>query len=318
RRAPLRFAPAQGFTSALQEIDSPCVFHLHGALLPEWSAAARSLRAKRIPWVITPHGSWTKAALERSPRRKRAFLSLFDRSLAEQALAVQVNGPAEQADARELFPKARVLVVPNGQALLAAPPRREAGDKEGPRFVFCGRLDTGHKGLDLLIDGFCEHVSRGGAGELVLIGDGEDRAALEARAERAGPRIRFLGPLFGQEKLSQIGAASLFIHSSRHEGMPMAVLEAAALGRPLALSQGTNLLEAFASADACLPLSPNDATTIAGVLARASELEAQGALSVIGERARELVQRDYTWEAAARTLEAEAYRQARQPEGAAA
>lgn len=49
--------------------------------------------------------------------------------------------------------------------------------------------------------------------------------------------------MFGNVKLAHLACMDLFIHTSRWEGMPMAALEAAALGKPLLVSKATNLGE---------------------------------------------------------------------------
>lgn len=67
--------------------------------------------------------------------------------------------------------------------------------------------------------------------EWLWIGDGE----LRAEAEASG-RIQVLGWLGRQEVLSLVASADVLLHMSLWEGMPMAILEAMALGRPVVAS----------------------------------------------------------------------------------
>ena len=51
------------------------------------------------------------------------------------------------------------------------------------------------------------------------------------------------GPLFNEEKFEQISNFDIFIHPSRSEGMPNAVLEAMSMSIPIMVTPGTNMGE---------------------------------------------------------------------------
>jgi glycosyltransferase involved in cell wall biosynthesis len=103
---------------------------------------------------------------------------------------------------------------------------------DGPHIVGVGRLAR-VKGYDQLIEAFALLVTGGIPAELWLVGDGPDRAALEARAAELGlaERIHFAG--FQPEPYPWMRFANAFAQSSRREGLPVAVLEAAACGARL-------------------------------------------------------------------------------------
>ncbi len=65
-----------------------------------------------------------------------------------------------------------------------------------------------------------------------IVGDGIERPMLEglARARGIAPRVRFLGHQADPRPF--IAASHAFINSTKEEGLPLAVLEAAAMGRP--------------------------------------------------------------------------------------
>jgi glycosyltransferase involved in cell wall biosynthesis len=82
---------------------------------------------------------------------------------------------------------------------------------------------------------------------LALVGDGPERAALEARAARpdlAG-RVVFPGRVPGAAEL--IAAADLLAHPSRSEGMPNVVMEALAAGVPAVATQVNGIRHLIAS-----------------------------------------------------------------------
>ncbi|MBK7874820.1 MAG: glycosyltransferase family 4 protein [Planctomycetes bacterium] len=295
-RAPWRLAPK--LEHALAELDGTSVVHLHGGYHPEFHRAARVLARRAVPWVLTPHGAYRTAVVRARWVAKRLYLALVDGPLLRDARAVHVFSAVEAEELRGYAPSARAVVLPNGvDTAEFAGPLAARTPGAHPAFAFCGRLDARTKGLDVLLDGFALHLAAGGTGELSVIGDGPDRAALARRARELGlgSRARFHGPLFGAAKLAALRAADVFLHPSRNEGMPIAVLEAGALGLPCLLSRATNLAEPFEAAGAGWTLAPNDARALCTALGRCERLFEAGRLAAHGERARELVARDYDW-----------------------
>ena len=95
------------------------------------------------------------------------------------------------------------------------------------------------KGFDVLIDALDAARRKGAEARLVLIGDGPERQALEAQAERLGisASVEFTGPLVRHQIRERLHAADLFVMPSRSEGMPLALLEAMASGTPVLASR---------------------------------------------------------------------------------
>jgi glycosyltransferase involved in cell wall biosynthesis len=122
----------------------------------------------------------------------------------------------------------RVDVLPNpAPDVDGLPPRdelrRELG-LEAPTLVFAGRL-TAQKALEVGLAA----AERAGV-DLLVAGDGPERAALEAAA---GPRVRFLGPQPRRRVLELYRAADGALLSSAWENFPHAVVEALAAGTPV-------------------------------------------------------------------------------------
>lgn len=281
---------------------SGSVFHLHGGYHLEFHAVARRLHRRRTPWVFTPHGAYRRAVLARPWLAKRAYVALFDGFVLAGARAVHVFSDREARELGALHPRARTVVLQNGVDAAELRVDTSAGHGLLPVFGFCGRLDARAKGLDLLLDGFALWIRRGGEGELRLLGDGPDRGRLLRRAERLeiADRVRSLGCAFGTEKLRQIAAFDVFLHPSRNEGMPIAVLEAAALGLPCVVSRETNLGEAIEAFEAGIVLERNDPARIAEALERCAALRACGDLPALGARARGMIAAEFDWARIAR------------------
>jgi colanic acid/amylovoran biosynthesis glycosyltransferase len=103
-----------------------------------------------------------------------------------------------------------------------------------PRLVCVGRLCE-QKAQTLLVDVAGRLRDEGLAFELVLAGDGELRAEVEAmiRERRLGDRVRITGWLSGDEVRGEIDAARALVLPSFAEGLPVVLMEALALGRPV-------------------------------------------------------------------------------------
>jgi len=135
--------------------------------------------------------------------------------------------------ARSMFiagglPAERIVVKPN---FTADPGPRSCAPSESSTVLVVGRLSP-EKGVETLIDGF----NRLGDTdlELVVVGDGPERAKLESQA---GPRVRFTGwldPAAVQQLL--LSARALCFPSEWYEPFGLAAVEAMAAGLPILTS----------------------------------------------------------------------------------
>jgi glycosyltransferase involved in cell wall biosynthesis len=112
-------------------------------------------------------------------------------------------------------------------------PRAALGlDLEEDHFVLVtvGRLIP-RKGLDQLI----EIVSQLDAPRvrLVVVGEGPEREALEAKARDAGDAVRFTGFVSQERKWQILAASDLYVSTSLHEGFGLVFLEAMEVGLPV-------------------------------------------------------------------------------------
>jgi glycosyltransferase involved in cell wall biosynthesis len=138
------------------------------------------------------------------------------------------------------IPPERVSVLPNPVPSVPDLPDREELRRSfglnGVTLAFAGRL-TAQKSLGRAL----ESVAAADGVQLVIAGDGPDRAALERRAEELGLRdsVRFLGTQPRRRIVELFCAADAAILSSSWENFPHTVVEALAVGTPvLAMEAG--------------------------------------------------------------------------------
>jgi glycosyltransferase involved in cell wall biosynthesis len=187
--------------------------------------------------VHTYHGHVLSGYFD--PRRERAF-RLLERMLAWSTDAL-VAVSAEVRDdlvRMRIAPARKFTVIPYGFDLdqrvggshaRRAEIRAELGISEDAFVVgWAGRLTAIKRPLDLI------RVIAGVEGAvLVLVGDGEDRAATASLAEELGvsERIRWLG--YRDDLGSLYSAFDVFLLTSANEGAPVVLIEALAAGVPV-------------------------------------------------------------------------------------
>jgi len=171
----------------------------------------------------------------------------------------------------------RSVVIPDGAALpehpadTPAPERRRAArdhfglQAEGPVIGAIGRLFP-HKGTDVLIEMMALVLSERADAELVVAGEGPERARLERlAAERdVADRIVFAGAVADPYDL--LPAIDVLALPSRTEGGGLAALEAMAHGVPVVATQVGGLPDHMESGDGGLLVAPNAPNEIAAVV----------------------------------------------------
>ena len=157
------------------------------------------------------------------------------------------------------FPGARttrkVHVCHHGLDLSRFPYRAE--DRNGNRILAVGRLRK-HKGFDYLIRAAALLAQRGHDFSLEIVGDGDERDALQALAAELGiaDRLRLRGWLSLSEVLQTMGEATVLVHPSEGlgDGLPNVVREAMAVGTPVIGSDVAGIPDALR--DGCGVLVP--------------------------------------------------------------
>jgi glycosyltransferase involved in cell wall biosynthesis len=105
----------------------------------------------------------------------------------------------------------------------------------GPHLLAVGRLAR-EKGFDLLLRALAEVRKEFRHADLTILGSGPEEISLKSLRVELGldEAVRFEG--YKPEPAAYFSGTSLFVLSSRHEGLPSALLEAAAAGLPIAAS----------------------------------------------------------------------------------
>lgn len=282
--------------TALNQLPTTTRVHIHGAFIMEFYQITRILKRNKVPYIFTPHGSFVEAAMKKNKWVKKIYFQLFEKQLIKDAKAIQLLGINEYTHLDKLVQVSHKQLIPNGIDTNKIPNVKSIQKKELV-FGFCGRIDIYHKGLDLMLEGFQLFLKNGGEGRLELIGDGADKPRLEQLANQLGisKRITFHGALFGLRKFETMKCFDVFLHTSRMEGFPMAVLEAAALSIPCITSEATNINTYINEFDAGFPLSQNTPTNIAHAMEQCAKAFKKQTLHQVGQNGRTMVTTAFDW-----------------------
>jgi len=237
----LRWSTVERVRQLLRQL-KPDVVHTHdiGALLYTGPAARR----ERVPVVVhTEHID--NVAKSRSLNRKfRTRLQWrLAGSFASRFFCVS-DDIAEAVKAYRTVARHKVTVVENGIDTAAF---NLAGDCETLRLSLgiprgvpvigtVGRLNE-VKRQDLLIRGFANIADHDPKPHLLLVGEGPELGSLREMAAALGlsDRVHFAGYQARPEQFLHL--MDIFALTSRLEGMPLAILEAWAAGRPVIASR---------------------------------------------------------------------------------
>jgi glycosyltransferase involved in cell wall biosynthesis len=129
----------------------------------------------------------------------------------------------------------QIPVNPEEVRALACEPLPAAGEmlRAKPFILGVGRLRNSHKGFDLLVRAHAEVRRRGIDHNLVILGEGEDRASLQRLAHSLELKDSVLMPGFQRNPFPFFRAATALAAPSRLEGFGRVILEAMALGLPV-------------------------------------------------------------------------------------
>lgn len=131
----------------------------------------------------------------------------------------------------------------NGISFPASEPRPWAG--RGLRAAYFGRLEP-YKRIDVFLRAMAQLVDRFPELEVLVIGDGSDRARLERLAAQLeiGARTRFAGFVTDLERDELLESARVCVCPSVKEGWGISVVEASARGTPTVATHAPGLVDA--------------------------------------------------------------------------
>ena len=245
--------------------------------------------------VLHIHGGWFHEFAAGLGSARKAVLSLALRT----ADAVLVLGQDWLTKLQQYAPSARWRVVPNGVRVPANPTK--AKENSQTTFLFLGSLGE-LKGASDLVAAASLAARDGLVGDVVIAGPetapGQRiRLKREARQCNGGVRIRFTGPIHGQDKEAVFDECNCFVLPSYVEGLPMAILEGMAHAMPVIATRVGAIPEAVQEGVEGFLVEPGNPEQLAE---RMTRIAGNPILRQrMGAAARQRVERDFSLDAMA-------------------
>lgn len=199
------------------------------------------LKKDNIPYVIVPHGCFSKEAMNKKKLKKVIAKMLFIDRMIESSAGIQYLSMGEKNNSIYLQ---KGFVVPNGAEVTLL---KEKKDNKTVIVSFIGRKDVHCKGLDLLIEA-CGIAKERIKTKINIYIYGpcekkENEIKELIKKNEVGEFVFDCPAVYGKSKRLVYEQTDILVLTSRHEGQPISILEAWSNGVPTLLTPGTNMAE---------------------------------------------------------------------------
>jgi glycogen synthase len=293
----------------------PDLVHVHCgedlAVLPQARLAARW---HHCPLVATVHLSVRHAlrpVTARGALLRAAGGAVEARLLPAADAVIALTGSTARLLRGDGIPAGRVRVIPPGydQALFAAASADPFPGLPRPRVAYLGRLAP-QKDVGTLLHAFARLPV---GAQLLLVGDGPDRAALQRLARRHGGRVHFTGFVPHAQVPAVLQHADLLVLPSLYEDLSSALIEAMAAGLPVVATRVGGTADLVRHGVNGLLVAPRDPAALAAAI---SQVLADPAAAARMSAAARHTAAGYAWPGLAREV-LKVYQQVTTPAAAA-
>ncbi|MGH7408563.1 MAG: glycosyltransferase family 4 protein, partial [Candidatus Methylomirabilales bacterium] len=244
--------------------------------------ATRPLHRK--PVILRPAGGGPGGDLTRLPtlrfwplwpRLDRPIHALLLRTMRRADAVVALSSQLADEVRAAGFPPTRIVRIPNGVDHRQFVPvdgatrraRQAALGAAGPVLTFVGRLHA-QKDVATLLDAAGRLRAEWPGIHVLLVGAGPEEDALRclARGLELKAQVRFTGGV--ADVIPYLDATDVFVHPSRAEGMPGALLEAMACGLPCVATRIGGTADVITDGEDGLLVKPGDVAGMTAAIAR--------------------------------------------------
>lgn len=271
----------------------PDIVVFHEVYHIEFVKIAKQLRYDSIPYVIIPHGSLVDEAQHKKWWKKIVANILYFNKFISSSASIQCLSKNELNNTHFKAPK---FTGTNGITI----PREQRVNFNVDRvnINYIGRLEVYVKGLDLMMKSFQvlkdELIEKNVHVNLY----GPDWQGRYAHVESlisqydVGGLVTLHHEVSGDDKQKILLDSDIFIQTSRHEGMPMGILEAMGYGIPCLITYGTSLGELINRYNAGWVAETNLESLVETIRFAVRDIASYREKSL---NARRLVQENFSW-----------------------
>jgi glycosyltransferase involved in cell wall biosynthesis len=271
---------------------------VHAHFLTDAVKILPQMERNTLPFVVTAHG-FDATVYDKDLMRSGNGLLLLRRRkrlMARVTKILCVSDFIRDEMLKRGYPAAKLQVAHLGVDLSTLA-RREIKAAQAKGILYVGRL-VEKKGTRFLIESYAKlpaHLQQ--QHPLTIIGDGPERAALEALAKDLNVAPVFMGPQPRSTVVDKLRAASIFVLPSIRaangdaEGMPIAIMESLAIGVPVCIFDDQPLAQTLKARTAGVLAAAKDTTDLSAQMATVLANPAQADL--ISDNGRVLVEETF-------------------------
>ncbi|MEN6291092.1 MAG: glycosyltransferase, partial [Methanobacterium sp.] len=242
--------PLFAFLKIRKEIQNFNIIHIHEHRSLLALFASHYAQKKDIPYIIQSHGS--VMAINNREIIKKIFDTFCGNNILWNATAVIALSESEEKQYLEMgVQQSRIFIIPNGinvDDFTTLPKfglfRKKNRIQESQKVIlFLGRLNW-IKGVDLLIDAFCDINKKIPDSTLIIAGPDDGilcQIKNQIKTLRLENKVIITGPIYENEKLCAYVDADVFVLPSRYETFPMTVLESSLCNTPVVVTQNCGI-----------------------------------------------------------------------------
>jgi len=249
------------------------------------------------PVVWSPHGALQRWEGSSRVVHKWVWESICQKLAPRNNLVLHVTSQAEAEQSLKRFPRLRAVVIPNGVDIPQNLKRSASNGKL--RLLYLGRLHP-IKGIELLLEA-CGLVQKLLPDwHLYIAGTGSPSYVdfLKSKVKELGlsERVEFVGGVFDEDKEALFAQSDVAVVPSHIENFAIVAAESLARAVPVIAGKGTpwNGLET----NRCGFWVDNDPESLATAIRKISTLP----LKEMGQRGREWMKKDFSWESVSREM----------------
>lgn len=273
--------------------NNPDIVIFHEAYCIEYIYLYKLLLKQKIPYIIIPHGELNNEAQHNKFMKKKIGNLLLFNNFFNNARAIQCLSQRELESTT--FGKKKFIGT-NG---IDIPEKhKNSFNNDKIKFVYIGRLDPYHKGIDLMIQAIKKqkNILKNNRCTFDLYGpnvNGWYDKLVDMIKENCLEEFVFAHEAITSiEKENVLLDADVFIQTSRFEGMPMGILEAMSYGLPCLVTEGTTLGEIIRNNEVGW-VADTDIESISNAIFYA--IAEKSEYKKLGDNARRIVESIFSW-----------------------
>ncbi|MDO1448915.1 glycosyltransferase family 4 protein [Rhodocytophaga aerolata] len=225
------------WVNKLKRTDQEFLFHLHSVFYVPNFALARYFQKRGIPYIHTPHDSYSEESMVSKRVFKKLYLAFFDKQVMDGARAVHAITPSGALTISKYTANTNIKLVTN----FVSPYPFALPVLLKKQICFIGRMDVYQKGIDLMLASFSELLKTFPEVKFVLIGhyspnQAERFTQLLKHYTLTTNQVILTGRVSEEEKYRILQESYAYFQLSRFEGFGLSVVEALSMKKPIIIS----------------------------------------------------------------------------------